>query len=36
MPSHSIYTINMEKLMCNMWHETDDDECGHEGHDQMN
>jgi hypothetical protein len=26
MPSHSIYTINMEKLICNMWHENDQEE----------
>jgi hypothetical protein len=23
MPSHSIYTINMEKLICNLYHEDD-------------
>jgi hypothetical protein len=26
MPSHSIYTINMEKTVCSMWHESEDDD----------
>lgn len=27
MPSHSIYTINMEKLICNLWHEDEASEA---------
>ncbi len=30
MPSHSIYTINMEKTICTMWHESDDSDSTEE------
>jgi hypothetical protein len=30
MPSHSIYTINMEKTICSMWHESDDSDSTEE------
>lgn len=35
MPSHSIYTINMEKLICNLYHDDDEEQIDSNEKDLM-